>query len=43
MYNFIKTDSSMQLNKWSSQKVQPYMYWTISNNASVFIIINSLL
>ena len=50
--NFIKTDSSMQqhigpttaiwLNKLSSQKVQAYMYWTISNSASVFIIINSL-
>ena len=52
VYNFIKTDSSMQqhigpttaiwLNKLSSQKVQPYMYWTISNSARVFIIINSL-
>ena len=52
VYNFIKTDSSMQqhigpttaiwLNKLSSQKVQPHMYWTISNNARVFIIINSL-
>ena len=52
VYNFIKTDSSIQqhigpttaiwLNKLSSQKVQPYMYWTISNSARVFIIINSL-
>ena len=42
MQQHIGPTTAIWLNKLSSQKVQPYMYWTISNSASVFIIINSL-